>query len=279
MVFQKPEQATWLINLLVVLGAHVVVHIDKKCLPLFAKMIAQQSGREEVVFVSQPVVVNWAGFSQVKATLKGIEAALSAWPSVRFIHLMSGECMPLMSFDEMEKIIQADKSALDFIEIARKPQYDWRINRYLIFGESPKNRGRWHNLMFKRVRDVQSRFRPRSNIPRDEIYMGSQWWSLRVEVVRQILSLPNFDEFCRKFRWTRCADEHFFQILYARLGIDFPITNRRYIDFPLGAGSPRSLNLEEIVLARTTGHFFARKVPLEVAQDYWAGTGGLVGAT
>jgi hypothetical protein len=146
-----------------------------------------------------------------------------------------------------------------------RPGYEWRTSRYNLFGESPHNLRHWHNQFIKWARDAQLRWLPpRPNFAFDEVWFGSSWWLLRGESVRAICAGLDQERLARDFRWSRCADEHFFQILDRRAGLE-ATSSHRFDDFPPGAASPRYLALEELLVARAQGLHFARKVTPEVA--------------
>lgn len=272
MVFQRPEQTQWLVEQVVRLGAFVLLHVDRKSLARFSDLIDYLASCERVAIVQDPISVNWAGFSQVEATLRGIALAQAKCPDYRVLHLMSGECLPLISFHEMDRIMRAEHTNEDLIDSHWKPEYAWRINRYSIFGEHPKNRTHWYNLAFKKLRDAQRPFPPRRNFTAEEIFKGSQWWSIRAGSLRQMFAGVDMQDYCKRFRWTRCSDEHFFQILHRRAALQAAVVgNRRYDEFPPGVASPRYLTLDDVDCARARGCFFARKVELDVARRYWEG--------
>ncbi|MEC5397290.1 beta-1,6-N-acetylglucosaminyltransferase [Uliginosibacterium sp. H1] len=269
MVFQKPDQVVWLIELLLRLGAAVVVHVDAKHVERFIGLGQRFAGDPRVHVLDRSVRVNWGGFSQVRATLLGIQAALDRFSGFRYLHLMSGECLPLMDFASMGARIEALPPDADFIESEHKSGYAWRINRYNILGEHPRNRAHWHNLAFKKLRDAQKPFPPRRNFDVSEIRIGSTWWSLRASSVHAMWEQAgDMEDFCHRFRWTRCSDEHFFQILHYRAG-RVPAGSARKVRFPPGVASPAYLSLVEVQQALAEGCLFARKVEADVAARYW----------
>ena len=196
------------------------------------------------------VSVNWAGFSIVEAILRGITSAFEKFGTYDYLHLLSGQCVPLLSLDEMSQHLQTSEYYPDLIECGLRSGFEWRINRFNILGEYPHNRDPWPNMLFKRVLWLQKPFPKRLNFTDDEVMAGSGWWSLRFETIRTMLDSVNLNKFKRKFRWTRCADEHFFQILFSRTGLNSQGSGR-YIIFDHGAASPRLLSLQELI-ERTT---------------------------
>ena len=260
-----PERVAWLVNHLRTQGVFVVVHIDAKATPLFKVCAEYFSHVPNVHFLEAPVTVNWAGFSQVRATMKGVNWVRRNLPDFEYLHLLSGECLPLLPFTEIDKTLRTKLKDRDLIECGLRPGYEWRINRYNILGESPRNRQHYHIKAFKWVRDLQSSFSPRSNFSADRIFFGSQWWSLRKTTI-DLMMARDMNEFSKRFSWTRCADEHFFQILFAETGLE-TAGSRRYVDFQ-NAASPKYLLLGELVTAIEQGALFARKVDMATSSAF-----------
>lgn len=277
MVFKQPEHVDWLLRRLTGEGGVVVLHVDRKALPSMGSWVAGWRHRPGVHLVPDSVVVNWGGFSQVRATLACLTLARQRVPGLRRVHLMSGECLPLRPLTEiaavMDRLSRAGES--DLIESKRRPAVDWRVNRFNILGEHPRNREPAFDAAFVRFRKLQQRLGlpPRRNFAANEILFGGQWWSMHGSSVQRLLGWPGLSDFVQHFRWTRCADEHFFQMLHHRLGLR-AVGSQRFCDFPAGQSSPRYLPPGELHRLRERGVLFARKVTPEVARQYVAEADG-----
>lgn len=267
----QPKQVNILISCLLSQGGQVVLHIDRKKIGDFTESITLWKTDPNFHLVEDPVTVNWAGFSIVEATLRGITSALEKFGNFDYLHLLSGQCIPLLSLSEMSQYLQAGDYHPDLIECRLRPGYEWRINRFNILGEYPHNRDPWPNMLFKRFLWLQKPFPKRRNFTDDEVMEGSAWWSLRLETIRTMLSSIDLHKFKRKFRWTRCADEHFFQMLFSRCGLKSQGSGR-YIIFDHGAASPKLLSLQELIDARQAKFLFARKVSQEIASEFLSST-------
>ena len=260
-----PERVSWLIDHVSTQGVFVVVHVDAKATADFETCAAHFADARNVHFLDDPVKVNWSGFSQVRATLKGIEWIRTHLPDFDYLHLLSGECLPLLPFVEIDKRLRTTLKGKDLIECRLRPGYEWRINRYNILGENPRNRQYYFVKAFKWVRDLQGPIAPRKNFPVDGIFFGSQWWSFRKASLERMLA-RDMNEFAKRFRWTRCADEHFFQILFAQAGLE-AAGSHRYADFQ-NAANPKYLLRNELFSAAEGGAFFARKVDLDTSKAF-----------
>ena len=272
MVFKDPEHVDWLVRWLVAGGAQVVLHIDKKSMERFSGHLSAWKAVQAVHVVRDNVSVNWAGFSQVEATLRCLTWALEHLPNFQRLHLMSGECLPLQRLADNASAMEqrAPDGMADLIECRERAGMAWRINRYHLFGENPRNREHWHNLAFRWFRDLQRilRLPPRGNFAPEDIVFGSQWWSMHRSSLVRMLAQPALRSYCRKFRFTRCSDEHFFQILHQAQGLR-AAGSHRFVEFPDGRASPRYLDLQELQRLREQGYLFARKVAPAVARAYW----------
>lgn len=271
MVHKSPDHVEWLAHQLAALGAFVVLHVDRRERAAFDGLrLPREAGVPVAHLLEQPVVVNWSGFSQVRATALGINWIREHLPSVRYLHLMSGECLPLRRFAEIEPLmLDAGGAPVDLLDSSRKPWLDWRINRFCLFGEHSKNRTDLYNAIFRRVVALQSRLPARRNVPPADLRQGSQWWSLHRSSVEAMYASVDLRRFNAGFRWTRCADEHYFQILHHRAGLRTR-GNLRDIEFQPGMASPNYLGLERLEAARRGGQAFARKVQPAVALRFAA---------
>ena len=173
----------------------------------------------------------------------------------------------MSSFAGIDRTLRTTLKDRDLIECSLRPGYEWRINRYNILGENPRNRQHYHIKAFKWVRDLQRSFPPRSNFLADRIFFGSQWWSLRKTTLDQMMA-RDMNAFSKRFSWTRCADEHFFQILFAETGLE-TAGSLRYVDFQ-NTASPKYLSPGELIAATEQGALFARKVDVATSSSFVA---------
>jgi len=272
MVYKQSDHVDWLVRWLVAQGAFVVLHVDRKAQGAFAPHLPSWQAMSSVHVLQNNVTVNWAGFSQVEATLRGVTWALDHLPDFARLHLMSGECLALAPMAEiatrMNRLAHAGEA--DLIECRSRPGAAWRINRYNILGENPHNREHLHNLAFRWFRDLQVRLGlpVRGNFRPEDIVFGGQWWSMHRSSLVGMLDQPDLAFYCRKFRWTRCSDEHFFQIRHRAVGLR-AAGSQRFLEVRDGAASPRYLPLKELQQRYDEGYLFARKVTPEVSQAYW----------
>ncbi|WP_241570103.1 beta-1,6-N-acetylglucosaminyltransferase [Rosenbergiella collisarenosi] len=243
------------------LGINFYVHIDSKNIEDNIKL--RECNYSNIQFISNPKSVYWGGYSQVKATLKLLTLAYEN-PENEFFHLMSGECIPLKDFYEIEKEWHASKEKV-YMEILDRPEVYWRLNVKVPYVDS--------NFMRKIPGKVCNRFfmmlgklYKNTAIPKENYCYGSQWFSIRREVVTLILE-ENGIGFFKNFKFISCSDEHAFQILLKSNGFEC-INNKRFIKFITGKSSPEYLNKDDLMLAKKNNYWFARKVKYEVSKEY-----------
>ena len=264
MVHKDLERARSFIHWLVQHGVSVVVHVDQNQSALHASLTEYFDQQPLVCVIDNPVRVNWSGVSQVKAEIALIKKAGQKFPDADYYHLISGECQPLFCPDDWERFLDGRS----YLESESLPEYEWRIRRFMPFGESPKNRTLPYRLVSRVLREAQRVMPMRNNFGDEAKLKGGNWFSLcRTDVMAIQAYLDN--AFVKRFRMTRCADEHFLQILFAQLDIHFNHHNLRYSVWLEGRASPEYLTMPELSKAQESGQYlFARKADSTVSREY-----------
>lgn len=251
-------------------GHDVYIHVDK------ASDIAPQivTG-EHVQVLAESVKIEWADWSMIQATLLLLQAVRKSGKKYRYVHLLSGQCLPAMPMNKLDAELDAAYAAgKQFIECERLPRKsmwgrDGGIHRVgtwyprcMVSKYSPWHKWFWWYtnkwIRLKARRPLYFFFRP--------FYGGAQWWSLTGDCAAAI------DEYARKhalfryfFHHTFCSDELFFQTSLMRTPYDagLAVDNRRFLKWPApNAPSPADLQRENWSEIRQSGAFFARKFNL-----------------
>lgn len=234
----------------------LVIHVDNKRSEIKKSLSDYFKNSSSVHVIEDPVSVNWSGLSIVEAEVKMVKKAAEHFPDSDYYHLISGECQPLFKPDEWSRFLNGKS----YLECENLPEYEWRIRRFMPFGESPKNRTLLYRLVSKALKEIQSFFPLRKNFGSEAQLKGSQWFSLCHHDFMMIHKHLDKD-FLKRFTMTRCADEHFVQILFAQLKIDYNPYNLMYTIWASGKASPEYLTLDQLSEARQSGRYlFARKV-------------------
>lgn len=239
----------------------VYIHVDKKQDTLFQQLKEIYKNNSNVFLVEDRVSVNWSGFSQVQATIKLFELVESTKRTYDYIHFISGQDLPLMSHAQMDDYIEDKGIDQQFVEVNDIDSYKWRLTQYSFFRENPNNRKKLYRLTDIALRLVQMPFVRRKNFEGFELYKGSSWFSITYECMKYILSYIRENDYCSKFRYTACPDEHFFQVLLMNSKYKDKVLkyNSRYIVFEGLNASPKTLGVEDMDYFMNGQYMFARK--------------------
>lgn len=239
----------------------VYIHVDKKQDTLFHQLKEIYKNNSNVFLVEDRVSVNWSGFSQVQATIKLFELVESTKRIYDYIHFISGQDLPLMSHAQMDDYIKGKGIDQQFVEVNDIDSYKWRLTQYSFFRENPNNRKKLYRLTDIALRLIQMPLVRRKNFKGFELYKGSQWFSITYECMKYILSYIRENDYCSKFAYTACPDEHFFQVLLMNSKYKDKILkyNSRYIVFEGLNASPKTLGVEDMDYFMNGQYMFARK--------------------
>lgn len=276
----NPAQVNALARYLAGGGHEVFIHIDAASCIHHAVQ-----GGEHIHILECTVAVRWGGWEMVQAMLLLMRAALATGREYRYLHLLSGQCLPAMSRARMDEVLQAAAATgKQFIECRRLPAPErwmgegalYRMKvwypRCMVSKYDAAHKFFWrYTRMWLRLgmkRPGYSYFSP--------YYGGAQWWSLTADCVRAICDYDSSHPLMRAFfRHTFCSDEHYLHTCLARAGFAADATGDsvRFLIWPSpNAPSPRLLLPADRPAIRASGCLFARKFclsPRECA-DYFA---------
>lgn len=80
-------------------------------------------------------------------------------------------------------------------------------------------------------------------------------------------------DFINRFKYTSCADEHFFQIIFSQAipSVEYDRVNLRYIKFEKNESSPRYLtksDMKYLMSDKNIEYYIARKTTLDLFNEY-----------
>lgn len=243
----------------------VFLHVDKKSDIPVADF--QKFGRVKTI---KKVKTGWGSLGIVSATLELYSLAQKEGSYDRFV-LISGQDVPLKPNKEISSFFSrnGDVDFIDFQDFSSLEESRLtRVTRFHFFSRRTSNPtltqwlaslsrlldGALHYLGLRRSTEVPFRW-------------GSQWMDLTGDTVTRITQfIRNNPRFLRRFRFTFCPDEVFFQTVLAHFFTDFSKIEppRRFIDWNSGPEKPRVLRLEDIGRLEASGMLFARKCEAEV---------------
>ena len=210
----------------------------------------------------------------IAAEMELIRAAMDSGEEYRYVHLISGQCLPAADKVKTEEMLNAAYARKEqMIKCSEEPITKGWGRKGLLYRIAvwyPQffvdRNSKWHWLYRKwmklwRFSGIR-RFTWKRYAP---FHSGSQWWSLTGDCVSNIVKYvdehPDFYDF---FRHTFCSDEMFVQTTLKHFPADPGITynNQRFMIWRRSM-SPADLTEEEWPQVWSSGCLFARKFCLE----------------
>lgn len=292
---KNPEQLLELITQLNDAFSTFYIHIDKKTdITPFTDLLPKL---ENIIFIQKPFDVTWCDHSTVEATLYVLKEIIKQQTKGHCI-LISGQDFPIKSNKHINDFLEENKD-YDFIDIHSIPTDEWyqkglnRINHYK-FNLSSK-RGHFvicpsiYEKKFYSISNLKSiiklvlngklkfifkLFQRRKKPEQIKPYGGSQWWCLKTETIRSILTFCEQNpEFLAYHKYTLLSDEIFFQsvIMHLKNSIDLKIQGSlTFVDW--GRDVPIkpptfSINDNELLITQPNIKLFARKFDSDYDND------------
>ena len=266
---------------LTAVGDCMAIHFDARAKPASYQAIrAALADNPRVTFAKRRVKCGWGEWSLVAATLKAVEAAVTAFPDATHFYMLSGDCMPTKTAEYAHAFL--DARDVDYVESFDFFDSDWiktglkeeRLIYRHYFNERTQAR------RFYAAYRAQRYFGLTRAIPSDiQVMIGSQWWCLRRTTIEMILAFARQRrDVMRFFATTWIPDETFFQTLVRHLVPEREIESRTltflmFTDY----GMPLTFYNDQYDLLLSQDYLFARKISPE-AQTLKAKLGALYAA-
>lgn len=270
-VHKNYEQICLLINHLIDNYTDVYVHVDKKQDELYIKLQNKYSTDERVNIIENREVVNWSGFSQVKATLNLMDSASKK--EYDYISLISGQCFPLKSNDYIRGILSENKGKefIEFKDITNDKKSRFRLKSYNFFRENRFIRTLPMRILDNIIRRILKVFRvDRKIFENMNLYHGSSWFTITFDCMNFIIDYTNYNEnFVQDFKYVLAPDEHFFQMIVLNSKYKHKVVNNnlRYIDWKGCKNSPNTLSMKDEKFLLDTESIIARKFDMELDKE------------
>lgn len=246
---------------------NIYVHVDKKS-NISSKTRHKLTTIKNVRYLSQDYKVNWGGLNHLKSYLKLSEIALKDKEN-SFFHLITGQDYPIKDSNYLKSITKREKC--NYLEHFKMPANCWRkeeggMNRleyynFYDFFDAKKNL----NWIY-RIKQLQKKInykRPINDFL-GQLYGGSTYWSLSREVLQYVIDFTkNNPKFLKRFRYTFCAEEIYFQTIIMNSSYSNKVTNDslRFIDWESGKGGyPAFLDEKDFQSIIDSEKLFARKI-------------------
>ena len=263
---KNPKQINLLLKALKHPQVDVFIHVDSK-----NENIREDIEKSDGVYLlpkKDCVDVQWAQFSEVKATLNLLNAAISKG-GYSHCFLISGQDFPLKSIGEIVRFLNERKDE-NFIDCALIKRFEKRNDIY--FPRMVIGRRIWQKILkgilvystggWNQTFSIIKRLKP-ANV---QYYFGSQWWCLNDAMVKWIYNfLENYPEYIKLFKHSLCPDECFFQTLV--MNSPFANTTKpylHYIKWEKGKSSPKTLTTIDYEELKKAEKLIARKFDINV---------------
>ena len=247
---QHPGQLSRLVKQLRSPAADIFVHVDAK-VPIEPFL---RAAGPDVHFTSTRIPVYWADYSQIRAVLLLIEAALAAPRKYDYLVLLSGVDYPLRSAAEIEDFFAQNKGS-EFINWVAMPSAaaSKPLSRLTDYHGRPGLPGR---LLSKARRLlIKLHFMPsardcKAYLGETAPYAGSTWWALTRDACQYIQTFAGRNpRFMKFFENTSSPDEMVFQTILANSPFRSRMRrNLTYADWSDGAASPSAIGERHLAL-------------------------------
>lgn len=264
LVHKNFDQINMNINKLIDEYNDVYIHVDTKNEDLYRYLEDKYREHEKVHIIKNRVHVNWSGFSVVRATLNLIEAVKESNKEYNYVNLLSGQCFPIKSNDEIREFLSKNKGSefIEYRDITDSKSASFTLKRYNFFRERKNIRKLYVRIIDNIIRRLQRPFIYRNNFIGMRLYRGSQWFTISYDCMLYVLNYIEENPWIFKdFKYTLTPDEHFFQMLICNSPYKEKIVNNnlRYIDWSLGGNSPKVLTMTDLDMLTNSEKLWARK--------------------
>ena len=237
------------------------IHIDKKIDDVGFALLRDSLKKYQLTLISNRVDVTWAGFSQIQATINGLQSIVQSGNNYDYICLISGQDYPITNNEGILDFL-ARNNGLEFVECyeisadSRAP-FLVRFERYSLL-EQVNNC--FLRLYLERALRV---LLPKRKIPKDfKKYGGSSWWAISSDCARYLVNFVETEKaFVDFFRYAICPDETFFQTVIMNSPYSSRVhpDNLHYTNWEPGAVNPRTLRQHDFTGITSSAKLFARK--------------------
>ena len=240
---------------------NIYVHIDKRC--------NLKINISENVFIYKKYKTYHGSFNQIIATLYLLRKAFEKGYD-RYL-LISGQDLPLKTNKEINYFFQNNN--YEYIDINKIPRPDgWpNLSRLTEFHLNNIFRGisynnkiinlfyRFRNKFLNKILKIINKYFQRKL--EYDFYGGANWTNYTHNCVKKIFNyLGNDRKYIKRYLWTSCADEIFYQTIIAKLdGLNIENNYLRYIDWENGPEYPKILREEDYEKIIDSKALFGRK--------------------
>ncbi len=214
-----------------------------------------------VTFVKSRKLVQWAGFSQLEATLNSMTEIVESGKPYEFINLLSGQDYPIKTADFIHDFLCKNKG-VSFMMSESAPSDWWshatrRFSNYHLVDYRFKGKFRLGKLISKVL--------PERKFPLQVNLFGgphSAYWTMNISAAKYIIkTLNKNDEHWQFYKYTWGSDEFLMNTILMNSPLRKTIVNENFhlIDRSLGGTRPKILTVQDFEMLKSSNKFFARK--------------------
>ena len=255
---------------------NIYIHIDKKTSYL-THDINLIKAKFNVKVIDSIYKINWGGFNHLKAILYLAKKALLDNEN-HFFHLITGQDFLVKSPQELSDFFNEENQNI-YLDNFSFPKKGWannggqdRLFYYNFYDylncKNYKHRN-WNNKLIKLQKKLN--FKRKYAIEYPKIYAGSTYWSMPRKALHYAIgySIDN-PSFLKRFKYTLCAEEFYFQTILLNSPLVNNIVNDslRYIDWtPKYGSNPAYLDENDYDKIKNSNAFFMRKVDSKISKQ------------
>jgi hypothetical protein len=202
--------------------------------------------------------VNWGGYSQVDVSLNLLRHALED-ESISHIYLLSGQCMPIVTDEEIYRRISALDGAMQTFQ--QMPTSTKPLTRLTLWSERDLSGPLSYAARISRKLGVK---RPLGEIADWPLYGGSNWWVMERRNAKEIMGFCDKNpQIVDRFKHTECIDEVFFQTISKHIGLNMENRSPTQDIWVEGSRNPEIISEANLNLLNPSKYMFARKFDIE----------------
>ena len=252
------------------------IHIDKKS-QIQQNEINILLKNDNVKLVSREFSINWGGINHLRAILHLLSEALKD-EGIEYFHLITGHDFPVKPSGYINSFMEENRGK-EFMEVNKLPYFKWpgkggveRLTLYNFY-DLVDGRSGWGRRFINYSQKIQRRLGIKRRFSKDfpDLYGGSTYWSLSREFIMYVFNyMSNNPGYLRRFRYSFCSEEIFFQtLLYSSSFKDKVVNdNLRFIVWEERNGNfPANLDDSDYEQIMNSNALFARKFEYPVSEN------------
>lgn len=256
-------------------GWPIYLHLDRKMREIPYSETVVEVSRLPHVDLLRRHRCHWGGWGIVRATLAGLNAALSAPEPFDHLFLLSGQCYPIKTDRELLAFSEANRGK-SWVQTYPVPSgHAWQTENGGLDRFARRHYPDVPTALARRLFRVAARrgYTPALSTPPNlPLFGGSQFWGLSHEAAQYVQDFcSNRPEVVRFFRHAAIPDEHFFQTILggSPLANDGKIhcQTPHHLLWDEGTSRPSVLTLDHLPELLASERVFARKFDEKISVE------------